>query len=211
MVDAYRRHLAGLPEEGFLLPRVARRLCLLTGQSCFRSSLLPADKHDFLAAVASAGVEVVQAGFPWHRQFTVPAPPPPLVVASLRNAQQWLWARSDAAYQAALAAVIGMLLDRTHERLFLVTGSCGIDLLATVLPRLPLGPEIHVAALGPAGRSPPVDRLSGLLVLQGRRDGWSRHLWRGVVHANPDCGHLDYYRNRDAMAMTRAFLEKANR
>lgn len=211
MVDAYRRHLAELPEDGFLLPLTDRRLCLLTGQSCFRSSLLPPDKRAFLTAVAPDGVEIVQTGFPWHQQFAVPAPPPPLLAASLRNARQWLWARHDAAYLAALGAILGRLLDRTREKLFLVTGSCGIDLLAAALPHLPPGPEIHVAALGPAGRAPPIAPLSGLLVLQGRRDGWSRCLWRSPVHAHPDCGHLDYYWNPDAIAMTRAFLGDASR
>lgn len=211
MVDAYRRRLAGLPDDGFLLPVAPRRLCLLTGQSCLRSSLLPPDKRDFLAAVAPDGVEITQTGFPWHRQFAIPAPPPPLLLASLRNAQQWVWARHDATYLAALSAILGRLLDRTHEKLFLVTGSCGIDLLSAVLPKLPRGPEIHVAALGPAGRSPRTDLLSSLLVMQGRRDGWSRHLWHGVVHAHPDCGHLDYYQSSDAIAMTRSFLARASR
>lgn len=210
MSDDYRRQLANLPAAGFLLPPVPRRLCLLTGQSCFRSSLLPPDKQAFLAAVAPDGVEIVPTGFPWHRRFAVPAPPPPLLTASMRNALQWLWARRDAAYLAALTVILGQLLAPTRDKLLLITGSCGIDLLAAVLPRLPLGPDIHVVALGPAGRLPSLDRLARLRVLQGRQDGWSRLLWRGPVHDHPDCGHLEYYQNAQAIALTRAFLAEAN-
>lgn len=211
MAEPYRRRLAELPEDGFLLPVASRRLCLLTGQSCLRSSLLPPDKLDFLAAVAPDGVEITRTGFPWHQQFAVPAPSPSLLRASLRNTRQWVWARCDAVYLAALTAILGILLDRTREKLFLVTGSCGIDLLTAVLPDLPRRSEIHVVALGPAGRSPRIDLLSSLLVIQGIRDGWSRHLWRGVVHTQPYCAHLDYYRNTEAIAMTRSFLAQASR
>ncbi len=211
MAEPYRLRLAGLSEDGFLLPVASRRLCLLTGQSCLRSSLLPPDKLDFLAAVAPDGVEITRTGFPWHQQFAVPAPSPSLTRASLRNARQWVWARCDTVYLAALTAILGVLLDRTREKLFLVTGSCGIDLLSAILPDLPPGPEIHVVALGPAGRSPRLDLLSSLLVMQGSRDGWSRYLWRGVVHFRPDCGHLDYYQNAEAIAMTRSFLAETGR
>lgn len=211
MVDAYPRRLADLPEEGFLLPPAARRLCLLTGQSRFRSSLLSPEQRDFLAAVAPDGLEVPISGFPWHERFATPAPPPSLFLAALRNGRQWMWARHDAVYLDALTTILGRLLARTRERLFLVTGSCGIDLLAAVLPVLPPGPEIHVVALGPVGRSPRSDALAGQLAVQGRRDGWSRHLWRGPVHARPDCGHLGYHRDASVIAATRAFLKEAAR
>jgi len=206
MPTEYRHRLVTLTGADFLLPPVARRLCLLTGQSCFRSSLLPPDKRDFLAAIAPRGVEIVPTGFPWHRQFAIPAPAPSLLSASLRNARQWIWARRDARYRAALTAILGRLLAQTREQLLLVTGSCGIDLLAAVLPDLPPGPPIYLVALGPAGRVPVADRLADWVVLQGRRDGWSRLLWRGPVQGRPDCGHLDYYCNADSIARVRAFL-----
>ncbi|MEW6639030.1 MAG: hypothetical protein AB1586_00900 [Pseudomonadota bacterium] len=208
MADPYAQRLATLDPTGFLLPRAAQRLCLLTGQSDFATSALPPDKHAFLAAVAPPGAVVTPVGFPWHASFAAPsAGPVPLARASVRNARQWIWARHSAVYRAALATIVGTLLARTEQRLLLVTGSCGVDLLTAALARLPAhGPEIVAAIVGPAGRAPPKGRLTRALVVQGRRDIWSRALWRGAVDERPPCGHLDYYGDAATRAAIAAFF-----
>ncbi|MGO4712090.1 hypothetical protein [Bradyrhizobium sp. 2TAF24] len=213
MADSYAQRLARLDPAGFLLPPAARRLCLLTGQSDFTTSALPADKRAFLDAVAPADVVMTPVGFPWHADFAAPAAGAvPIALASLRNARQWLWARGHPVYRAGLAASVGTLLARTGRRLFLVTGSCGIDLLADALAHLPAqGPEIWAAVVGPAGRLPPAGRLAGMLVVQGRGDIWSRALWRGAVDVRPRCGHLDYYTDDATRAAIAAFFAGARR
>ena len=211
MADPYPDLLARLDPAGFLLPPVGRRLCLLTGQSSFTTSALPDDKRAFLTMVAPAGAEVTMTGFPWHAAVSDERAPPGLLAASLRNASQWLWARRHEGFRAALSAILGLALARTEERLLLVTGSCGVDLLAQALSRLPShGPELWVASLGPVGRLPPDRRIARSLIIQGRGDSWSRLLWRGRVHRRPDCGHLDYYRNRETIAATAAFFGGAS-
>ena len=207
MADSYPDRLVALDPAGFLLPPARQRLCLLTGQSSFATSALPADKRAFLTAVAPSGTEGTMAGFPWHAAFLDEEAVPGLLPASLRNARQWLWARRHDGFGAALSGILALALMRTSERLLVVTGSCGIDLLAQALSRPPPGgPELWVAGLGPVGRCPQERRIARMRIIQGQRDSWSRVLWRGRVHDRPDCGHLDYYRNGDAMAATASFL-----
>lgn len=206
MAEPYPQLLAGLAPDGFLIPETPRLVCLLTGQSSFTSSALPPDKRDFLAAIAPAGWAVLGEGFPWHRRLSPPGPVPGLLAASLRNARQWLWARHHQAYRQILGHILGRLLDG-RERLLLVTGSCGIDLLAAGLATLPPPPaaRIDLVALGPAGRMPPPGWCARTLILQGRGDGWSRALWRGPVDHRPGCGHLDYYTDTETIDLVRRF------
>lgn len=209
MAEPYRTRLAGLDPSRYRLPVVSRRLCLLTGQSDFSTSALGGEKLAFLEAVAPAGAEITRLGFPWHEDFAAPpAGPVPIALASLRNARQWIWARRDEAFLAVLTSTMGRLLERTERDLFLVTGSCGIDLLAAALARLAPseGPAIHLAALGPAGRMPPARRLARRLVLQGSGDGWSRLLWRGPVDLEPACVHLGYWSDPAVRAAVAGFF-----
>lgn len=210
MAERYPERLAGLDPAGFLLPPARRRLCLLTGQSSFTSSALPADKLRFLNAVAPADVLVTPAGFPWHAALTGAVAVPGLLPACLRNARQWRWARRHEGFRGALSAILELALKRTEDRLLVVTGSCGVELLAQALSRLPTGgPALWAAVLGPAGRVPSARHVARLLVIQGRRDVWSRMLWQGPVHRQPDCGHLEYYRDDDTIAAASAFFAGA--
>jgi hypothetical protein len=208
MVETYPQRLANLNLASFLLPSVAQRLCLLTGQSDFATSDLPADKTAFLKIVAPTDTMVTHAGFPWHADFTKPAhATPTLLAASYRNARQWIWARRDERYRNALSNIINTVAQRTEKRLLFVLGSCGVDLLAEALSRLPArGPEIWAAILGPAGRIPLHQSLTRQIVIQGRYDIWSRALWRGSVQNRPKCGHLDYYTDTETLAVTTAFF-----
>jgi hypothetical protein len=208
MVETYPHRLANLNPALFLLPSVAQRLCLLTGQSDFATSDLPADKEAFLKIVAPTDTIVTHAGFPWHADFTKPVHTiPPLLAASYRNARQWIWARRDELYRNALSNIIHTVVQRTEKRLLFVLGSCGVDLLAEALSRLPAGgPEIWAAILGPAGRIPAHQNLTRQIVIQGQYDIWSRVLWRGSVQKQPKCGHLDYYTDTETLAVTTAFF-----
>jgi|GEM_PF-1803702 len=209
----YPQRLAELDPEGFLLPQAKTRICLLTGQSSFTSSALPADKLTFLSAVTSAEAVLTPTGFPWHDSLSKQqSRAPGLFGASLRNVQQVIWVRYNKDFRNALSAIVGTLLERTEERLLLVTGSCGVDLLSHALSLLPTGgPQIWALILGPTGRLPADGRITRSLVIQGHRDIWSRLLWRGPVHVRPDCGHLDYYRNCDVITAASAFFAETGR
>lgn len=136
---------------------------------------------------------------------------PNIVMASIRNARQTRWARKNGVYTGILASCLSLAMKRTKKSLFIVTGSCGAELLGRALglsAREKDAPELHVTMLGPVGFSGSVP-VTKSFVIQGARDIWSKALWRNKVDARPQCGHLDYYHSPEVMESTREFFEKA--
>jgi len=208
-VRDYLSRLEDLDPAGFELAPAMDRLVLLTGQSSFMSSALRAEQMDFLQAVAPPGARVCLLGFPWHHGLATPHDAPNLLAASWRNGQQWWWTRRRGRFTDLLSGIVARLRRHTAQRLLVVTGSCGIQLLAAALHGMDgPGPPISVFALGPVGAAPAPGCLAGLEVVQGSQDGWSRLLWRGAVDHRPRCGHLDYYRDAATREAARRFLAR---
>lgn len=185
---SYLSRLAELNYSRSLATPVASRVVLLTGQSSFRSSRLSQDQLQLLRGVANA--TPLELGFPYHPDFDVEEPSPDLMRASLRNAMQFLWTLQP---QPAIGQALQPLFENTSESLFIITGSCGLQLLNSAWPFLkrPKTLRLQVVAIGPAilnSRLQPV-------VIQGRHDLWSRLLYHGPVTTHCNCGHLDYWKS----------------
>ena len=205
---SYRTRLAGLDENLSLVKPAASRLVLLTGQSSFRSSRLSPAQVEFLNSVAPPGVQPLPNGFPFHSNFDGAAPAPCLLAASLRNALQVCWSLFSPVYRRSVANVLQTLFRNTSECLYIVTGSCGLQILASAWPMLivPDSLRLCVVALGPALIRPgalPADRIHAL---QGRRDLWSRLLYRGRLEARCNSGHMDYWSSPDARELVTRLL-----
>jgi hypothetical protein len=205
---SYRTRLAALDQSLSLVEPAPSRLILLTGQSSFRSSRLSPAQVDFLNAVAPPGVEPLPNGFPYHANFDCAAPPPGLLAASVRNALQLCWSLFSPAYRRSVAHVLQTVFRNTGESLYIVTGSCGLQILASAWSMLmvPNGLRLRVVALGPAllrAGALPVDRIPAL---QGRRDFWSRLLYRGRLEARCNSGHMDYWSSPDARELVARLL-----
>jgi hypothetical protein len=206
----YRTRLNGLDDKLSLVTPAASRLILLTGQSSFRSSRLSSAQVNFLNFVAPPHAEILPTGFPYHADFDCLAPPPGLLAASIRNALQVYWSIFSPAYQRSVARVLQTLFTNTRESLYIVTGSCGLQLLASAWPMLtvPTRLRLRVVALGPALFRPgtvPVDRITAI---QGKRDFWSRLLYRGRVEARCPGGHLEYWSSPDTRELVAQLLRK---
>ena len=174
----------------------------LTGQSSFRHSALSPDQVLLLEALGDLGYSVVRGGFPYNRAaLTVPYRGEPLLPASLRNAAQYLTARSSQRFGAEVARHLRPLVERTQRRLLLLCGSCGTELLAAALPLLRIRPEQRVlaVALGPVGRRPAADRVL-VHVIRGERDRLSRWGHRAPQDTLVPGGHLDYARSAEVRA-----------
>lgn len=205
---SYRTRLAALDESLSLIKPAPSRLILLTGQSSFRSSRLSPAQVDFLNSVAPPGVEPLPNGFPYHANFDSAAPPPGLLAASIRNAQQLCWSLFSPAYRRSVARVLQTVFRNTGESLYIVTGSCGLQILASAWSMLivPNSLRLRVVALGPAllrAGALPADRIQAL---QGRRDLWSRLLYRGRLEARCHSGHMDYWSSPDARKLVARLL-----
>lgn len=202
---SYRKRLAGLDERGSLVDSVPSRVILLTGQSSFVSSRLSPQQAAFLTAVAS---EPLLMGFPYHADFDHAYLETGVIAASIRNAMQFCWSLFSPRYRSAVARVLQEVIFKTSELLCIVTGSCGLQILASAWPllKIPSKLQVRVVAVGPVmvGGAVP-----GLHVVQGRRDIWSRLLYRGNVSARCRCGHLDYWNSREVRDIVSRLLRCA--
>ena len=130
-----------------------------------------------------------------------------MLAASWRNLLQWLWAKRHPRFIASIARIFHLVRQRTMEKLFIVTGSCGVQFLAAALNgEAASGCAIDLLAMGPVGDVPDRSKLGRLHVVQGKADYWSRALWRGPVDCRTRAGHLDYYRDPAVRASARHFF-----
>lgn len=167
----------------------------LTAQSSFRHSRLSPAQAGLLEILAGLGYTAVPAGFPYNRAaLTYPYRREPLAVASVRNGAQYLAARRSRRFGREVARHLQPLVDATTDRLLLLCGSSGAQLLTASLPSLHLPADLRVlaVALGPVGRLPGSGSGVEVHVVQGRSDVVSRWGHRGPVHRRVAGGHLDY-------------------
>lgn len=194
----YRTRLATLDYARSLSQAQARsRVVLVTGQSSFLTSRLSSDQRSFLESVSPPGAEPLLSGFPFHPDFHIDAPEPPLPAASVRNALQFIWSLSAPRFRKTAARALQPLFHNTREALYLITGSCGLQLLAGAWEHLQpsAGLAVTIVALGPAMLRPFALDPSRVRTIQGNGDFWSRALYRGPVTIRCECGHLAYWRS----------------
>ena len=172
----------------------ADRVVWLSGQSSPDHAALAPGQRRLLAA--AEGFDPVPNGYPFPAQDG-PWRPTGLLGASARNARQFRALRRDARAPAAVAARLDPLFALTSDRLLVVCGSLGLELLLVGLTGLghvrggpPDRPRLRVVALGPV--SGPVPDDLDTWVVQGRRDPLTRLAHRGRPRLRPDCGHLGY-------------------
>ena len=178
-----------MSEDG-AIPFADRRVAILTGRSDPARTGLTRAQAAFLHSVCPPDACPLLSGYPWEAD-AVPEGVVPLPLAAWRNVRQWRAARHDPAFAAALRARIDVLRARSGQ-LALVTGSCGLDMLAAGWTKSG-GSEVLVVALGPVARTPPDLDGARIVTVIGRRDGLSQLCHRRVAdHAVP-CGHMGYW------------------
>lgn len=202
-MTSYLSILRGYSTGDHLASRSINVAAWLTGQSAYRHSQLSPQQLAVLDELA--GYEVIRAGFPYNgRALAVPYTPEPLLRASLRNASQFAAALASPAFSAEVARHLQPLVDAASRRLLLLCGSCGLQLLASALPRLDLPPGLRIGlvAVGPVCLTSAAffrghPRLD-LFVVQGSRDWISRIGSRAGADARPPVDHLGYTRHPEA-------------
>ncbi len=183
----------------------AARAVWLTGQSSWQHAHLSPGQVAVLAALAADGWTPLPLGLPWTAAAAAGEyRRAPLVAASLRNAAQHLAARPGSRFAAQVARHLQPVLDRTADRLLLLCGSTGAQLLAVAAPLLtvPPGLRVQVVALGPVGRLP-ADGPWEVHVVRGDRDRISRWGCRRPADVVVPGGHLDAATGPAAVAAVR--------
>lgn len=170
---------------------VRPRIVFLTGQSDPERCALSVEQAEMLAALADQATDIdcVPRNFPWHAE-TAPWRPQPLWRASLANARQYLDARLGrlAGSERARAWLL------QAPRSLLLTGSCGLALLDTLVRDLadPLRARLRVVSYGAVAARWPRG-IEGAN-LRGRRDWIAAALGPRPAPATRTlaCGHMDY-------------------
>jgi hypothetical protein len=185
------------------------RAAWLTGQSSWTHSHLSPAQDAVLDALAVDGWAPLRLGLPWteaaataeYRRVALP-------VASARNAAQHLAARPGGRFAHQVARHLQPVLDGTADRLLLLCGSTGAQLLGVAAPlvRVPPGLTVHVVALGPVGAALRPGARWHVRVVRGDRDRISRLGYRGPVDVVVPGGHLDAATGPAAIAAVRALV-----
>jgi hypothetical protein len=193
---SYLRQLENLDPAASLLVPTRRRLLLLTGQSAWTSAALTTDQRVFLTAIA--GDDALLAGFPYH-QHCIGTANPSLARGSIRNIRQASWCLLSQTYRTILRQVLHRAITSTEERLLILCGSCGLEMLNAA--DVTLSPQTRVAAIGPTCLAAVRTRVD--YVVQGRSDRISQALYRGRVDLRLPGGHFSYYNSLEAQQYLR--------
>jgi hypothetical protein len=209
MTESKTAHFARLARAAAQpLAEAEMRIALVTGQMWLDASPLSEAQRAFLEEAAAPGMEAASNGFPFDPYDTGAFRPRPLLDASLANARQYLWARTDQRYARLAASVLQRLFGSTRHVLVLVAVSCGLAIIAAAwrFLRIPYGLTVRLLAFGPAGPSP-----RGLEVKSvcGTRDLWSGALYDGPRATLITCDHMEYWSSREARGIAAAFARAA--
>jgi hypothetical protein len=209
MIESKEEHFARLARTAAQpLAEAEMRIALITGQMWLGASPLSEAQRTFLGEAATPGMEIVPSGFPFDPCDTVAFRLRPLLGASLANARQYVWARTDPRYARLAASVLQRLFGSTRRTLVLVAGSCGLAIIAAAsgFLRIPSGLTVRLLAFGPAGPSP---RGLELKSVCGTRDLWSGALYDGPRATLITCDHMEYWSSREARGIAAAFARAA--
>lgn len=201
----YRARLRSLDFGSSLASSSARsRVVLLTGQSSFQSSRLLPVQVEFLKAVTPPTADALLTGFPFHPEFDRAAPDASLPAAAVRNSLQFAWSITSRSFRQIIADALRPLM---RNSLAIITGSCGLQMLAAAASIVPI--DARIVALGPAMLRPFELDMERVHVVQGRRDFWSRLLYQGPVAAYCGAGHLGYWESREVRGIVGELLRSA--
>ncbi len=169
--------------------RIPLQVAFLTGQSRPPGAALTPAQAAFLEALPLAAAGRVPVNFPYPGGGAGDLASASLLVASVRNARQYLSARR-AGFASRHDSAVAALLVRAERTLFLA-GSCGLELFNGLALSAEMRRRVTIFAYGPvARRRPDCDAF----FVQGRHDWLSRRYFR-AVDARVETGHLDYLAN----------------
>jgi hypothetical protein len=180
-------------------PYTPLKIAILSGLSDPSTCALSDIQHDFLNRLDAPPSAKVERNFPYV-ECPPSRRPPHLFVASWRNAQQFFGA-SKGSYVEHARRHWRALRD-SSDALFVITLSCGLEILRHCVDTNDAHRNIHVLALGPVARARPP--LPATLV-RGTHDPISRFFFKDA-HVIPNLGHLDYLRSNAVLQLANELL-----
>ena len=178
-----------LKEPVALHVKTAVKIAIVTGRSDPSSCSLSLEQLDVLKSLDAPDEFKVYCNFPFVRAHRVERVPN-IVRASISNGAQFLESHT-ATYARRAKPHWQSLLD-SCDHLFLVTGSCGIQLVEAGIAGAEPKCNVEVLAIGPVGWQRSQLRVT---TVQGDKDFISRRFYKKVDRVVPGVSHLDYWYN----------------
>ncbi len=190
-------------------PQVA---VLLSGQSDFEHSEFSTEQKELLSLLKAEGFTVINMGFPYNQDHAYArCSRAPLVVASMRNIQQFFYVLTNEYYRRLIAKHLQPVFEAADD-LVIICQSLGFYMLKAALPFLKLTPgaKITLLALGPVAWGRFLDQRFRLVVIKGRGDWVSRIFDRQMVDYWISCQHMNYCQNKQTQEIVRKVLRNGN-
>ena len=165
----------------------------ITGHSVRGCTGLSAEQREFQQRSGIPLERWLPYNFPYHASFPFPEPFN-LATASLNNVLHYSRSRLASfslAHHEAVAAVL-----QPYQKVVLLAGSCGLELLNNLRLPAELRQRMHVFAYGPVSRRRP--EVASCCLVQGHRDWLSRFYHRSVNHRY-ECSHMGYLQHPETL------------
>ncbi len=167
--------------------RTPVKVAFLTGRSNPFSCKLSSAQQQFLESLDLPDAWKVHWNFPYipdktrHRK-------PTLLEASLHNGLQFVLA-STPIYRW-MAQRHWNALAASAEKVVLITGSCGLQILNCLTGKQSTNENLRVCSVGPVAWRRP---LASHMLIRGAKDRISAMFFRDIDVCVPNDGHLDYF------------------
>jgi hypothetical protein len=176
-----------------LLPYTPVKVAFLTGLSNPASCSLSRAYQQFLFHLGCPEAWKIYLNFPYipSADDTEDEEKVSLLNASMANFRQFLGAPSPQYRESAQRHLTSLCA--SADALFLVVGSCGLEILNQAWTGAIDCDRVRIVALGPVARRRP---CASCTLIQGAHDYISRLFFREVDVVLPNVGHMDYVTDR---------------
>jgi hypothetical protein len=173
-------------------------IAFLTGQSDPNGNVLSAVQLDFLELAGISDARILKLNFPYGAPMGF-GEKVPLIKASWNNGKQYFASRLARFSSRYRGEVMAEFAD--DDRVILLAGSCGLELLNNLKMPHEFLQQTHVFAYGPVSRKVP--DCATLWRVQGTRDLISK-VWHPQPDRVVDCHHMNYLESPETLIL---FLE----
>ena len=190
-----------------------RLVLFLSGSSDVTCAGLTAGQLDLLHAICPSGYSVVASNFPFNQDFEhIKSPQVSLLSASASNIIYYWHTILNLRFQKLLQEHLSPLLEA--QEVVLVCKSSGVNMLTQWLRSLGNQvslPRLRVIALGPVSQLLLSQKELELLVIKGKKDPYSRILYRHSADIQVDTDHYSYEYREDVKGIIYDWIRKSDK
>ena len=211
-IKSYLDRLSALSPDQTMLDS-DRLVLFLSGSSDITCAGLTAGQLDLLHAICPSGYSVVASNFPFNQDFEhIKSPQVSLLLAATSNVIYYWHTILNFRFQKLLQEHLSPLLEA--QEVVLVCKSSGVNMLTQWLRSLGNQvtlPRLRVIALGSVSQLLLSQKELELLVINGKKDPYSRILDRHSADIQVDTDHYSYEYREDVKGIIYDWIRKSDK